>query len=71
MYKLKAHNGWQWKADDKVVSVIDHHADRGAYPDAHPRVIETSGSCSTLVAREMLQHQHEAGDLPPELVDLL
>lgn len=53
------------------MSVIDHHVDRGTYPDAKPRVIEASGSCSTLVAREMLNHEHEADEFPPELVDLL
>lgn len=61
----------QWKADDKVHTVIDHHADRGTFPDAHPRIIEMTGSCSTLVAREMLNHQHEVEDWPHELVDLL
>lgn len=32
-----------------VKGVIDHHKDEGQYPDANPRIIETSGSCSSLV----------------------
>ncbi|KAI1148712.1 exopolyphosphatase-like protein [Nemania diffusa] len=34
----------------RVIGCVDHHADEGAVPrDAEPRVIETSGSCASLV----------------------
>ena len=32
-----------------VRGVIDHHKDQGRYPCANPRIIEASGSCSSLV----------------------
>ena len=36
---------------DSICGVIDHHDDEGKVPrDAHPRIIEKSGSCSSLVA---------------------
>lgn len=33
----------------KVTSIIDHHADENVFLDAHPRVIQLNGSCSSLV----------------------
>ncbi|GAA6037429.1 hypothetical protein JCM8097_008569 [Rhodosporidiobolus ruineniae] len=39
----------------KIVAIIDHHEDRGvANGTANPRIIETSGSCSSLVTRYIL-----------------
>ncbi|CAJ2513276.1 Uu.00g013950.m01.CDS01 [Anthostomella pinea] len=40
--------------DAAVLSIFDHHKDRGAAPDAKPRVFENVASCTTLVARQML-----------------
>lgn len=33
----------------KVTGIIDHHADEHVFLDAHPRVIQVNGSCSSLV----------------------
>lgn len=35
----------------KVISVIDHHVDENLFADANPRLIESVGSCSTLIAK--------------------
>jgi len=35
-----------------VVGVVDHHKDEGLYGDAEPRVIQTTGSTTSLVAME-------------------
>lgn len=60
-----------WRTS-KVLSLIDHHHDRGNFSDAKPRVIEQVASCSTLVAREVLdnldQHPHH---MPHELPEML
>ena len=37
-----------------VLSIFDHHLDRGSCPDAHPRVFFPTASCSTLVGKQML-----------------
>ena len=47
----------------KILSIFDHHKDRGTAPDAEPRVFETAASCTTLVARQMLD---ELEKLPQE-----
>lgn len=52
----------KWK-DAKILSIIDHHVDRGVAPDAEPRIFEAVASCTTLVARQMLD---ELGALPEE-----
>ncbi|CCX10469.1 exopolyphosphatase [Pyronema domesticum] len=39
--------------DDKVVSIIDHHDDEGCHLGASPRIIQKSGSCSSLVITEL------------------
>lgn len=49
--------------DAKILSIFDHHQDRGTGPDAEPRVIEKVASCTSLVARQMLD---ELEDLPRE-----
>ncbi|RMZ66851.1 exopolyphosphatase [Pyrenophora seminiperda CCB06] len=46
-----------------ILSIFDHHKDRGTAPDAEPRVFETVASCTTLVARQMLD---ELEKLPQE-----
>jgi exopolyphosphatase len=38
----------------KILSIFDHHVDVGAGPDAEPRVFEKTASCTTLLARQML-----------------
>lgn len=38
----------------KILSIFDHHHDRGTAPDAKPRIIEKTASCTTIVARQML-----------------
>ncbi len=43
--------------DNSVISVFDHHQDIDMYLDAKPRLFETLGSCSTLVAEFILEHQ--------------
>ncbi|EST10104.1 Phosphoesterase, RecJ-like protein [Kalmanozyma brasiliensis GHG001] len=48
----------------KVLGIIDHHSDRGVAPDADPRVFEPVASCTTLVARLMLD-ELEAIPNPP------
>ncbi|CAI6331596.1 unnamed protein product [Periconia digitata] len=47
----------------KILSIFDHHVDKGAAPSAKPRVFEKVASCTTLVARQMLD---ELEDLPSE-----
>lgn len=57
--------------------VVDHHADRGFYLDASPRIIEKSASCSSLVAKIILDDLEKhglatsPGPLPVELAELL
>ena len=43
--------------DKAVVSVFDHHQDIDMYTDAKPRIFETVGSCSTLVAQFILENK--------------
>ena len=45
--------------DDSVVAVFDHHQDVGMYKNASPRLFETVGSCSTLVAQFILENAPE------------
>ncbi|ORY73858.1 hypothetical protein BCR35DRAFT_306970 [Leucosporidium creatinivorum] len=63
-----------------VLAILDHHEDRGHAPKAHPRVIEPSGSCSSLIARYMFERLDTIkkngaevlhGKLPTELLELL
>ncbi|PWN47073.1 hypothetical protein IE53DRAFT_349801 [Violaceomyces palustris] len=49
----------------KVLSLFDHHTDRGAAPGANPRIFETVASCTTIVARTMLD-ELEALPAPPQ-----
>lgn len=43
----------KWK-NANILSIFDHHVDVGAGPDADPRIFEKTASCTTLVARQML-----------------
>ncbi|EDU50833.1 endoplasmic reticulum mannosyl-oligosaccharide -alpha-mannosidase protein [Pyrenophora tritici-repentis] len=52
----------KWNGSN-ILSIFDHHKDRGTAPDAEPRVFETVASCTTLVARQMLD---ELEKLPQE-----
>lgn len=57
-----------------ILSMFDHHADRGAGQDAEPRVVEKVASCTTLVARQMLDELEELPEeyhLPHELLELI
>ncbi|KAF2258556.1 DHH phosphoesterase [Lojkania enalia] len=47
----------------KILSIFDHHVDRGVAPDAEPRIFEMTASCTTIVARQMLD---ELEKLPQE-----
>ncbi|SJX61032.1 related to PPX1-Exopolyphosphatase [Sporisorium reilianum f. sp. reilianum] len=48
----------------RILGIIDHHSDRGVAPHASPRIFEPVASCTTLVARQMLD-ELEAIPLPP------
>ncbi|CAH0023841.1 unnamed protein product [Clonostachys rhizophaga] len=57
-----------------ILSIFDHHKDQGAGPDAKPRIFETVSSCTTLVARQMLDELEalpEEYHLPHELLELI
>ena len=43
--------------DNSVISIFDHHQDIEMYSNAKPRIFETIGSCSTLVAQFILDKQ--------------
>lgn len=51
--------------DAKVLGIIDHHSDRGVAPHANPRIFEQVASCTTLVAKQLL-NELEAIPKPPE-----
>lgn len=60
--------------DAKILSIFDHHVDVGAGPDAQPRIFETTASCSTIVARQMLDELERLPQeyhLPHELLELI
>jgi exopolyphosphatase len=58
----------------KILSIFDHHKDRGTAPDAEPRIVEATASCTTIVARQMLDEleklDHEY-HMPHELLELV
>jgi exopolyphosphatase len=61
-------------AEAEVLSIFDHHNDRGAGPNAQPRIFETVASCTTIVARQMLDELEalpEEYHLPHELLELI
>lgn len=60
--------------DAPILSLFDHHEDRGAGKDAQPRVVEKVASCTTLVARQMLDELEQLPEeyhLPHELLELI
>ena len=57
-----------------ILSIFDHHVDSGAGPDASPRIFEKVASCTTLVARQMLDELEalpEEYHMPHELLELI
>lgn len=62
---------WQ---NARLISIFDHHRDGGAGPDAHPRIFEKVASCTTIVARQMLNELEELPEeyhMPHELLELI
>lgn len=63
----------KWKKA-KILSLFDHHVDRGAGPDAEPRIFEKTASCATIVARQMLNELESLPQeyhMPHELLELI
>lgn len=63
----------KWK-NAKILSIFDHHSDRGYGKDAEPRIFEKVGSCTTVVARQMLDELEalpEEYHMPHELLELV
>ncbi|EME38190.1 hypothetical protein DOTSEDRAFT_181967 [Dothistroma septosporum NZE10] len=57
-----------------ILSIFDHHQDRGAGKDAKPRIFEKVASCTTLVATQMLDEWAalpEQYHLPHELLEMM
>ncbi|KZV74962.1 DHH phosphoesterase [Peniophora sp. CONT] len=61
--------GSPFGAESKVVAIVDHHADEGAHLDAKPRIVESAGSCASLVTRLFTAIPNYT--IPPELALLL
>ncbi|KAJ1324632.1 exopolyphosphatase [Microdochium nivale] len=63
----------RWSAAP-IISIFDHHKDSGAGPDAKPRIFEKVASCTTIVARQMLDELEalpQEYHLPHELLELI
>ncbi|CAN8102460.1 unnamed protein product [Discula destructiva] len=63
----------KWRTAN-ILSVFDHHVDTGAAPDADPRIFEKTASCTTIVARQMLDELEalpEEYHMPHELLELI
>ncbi|KAH7120857.1 hypothetical protein B0J11DRAFT_532774 [Dendryphion nanum] len=63
----------KWR-NAKILSLFDHHVDRGAGPDAEPRIFERTASCTTIVARQMLNELEalpQEYHMPHELLELI
>lgn len=57
-----------------ILSIFDHHKDNGFAPDAEPRIFEKVASCTTIVARQMLDELEQLSEeyhLPHELLELM
>lgn len=57
-----------------ILSIFDHHVDRGVAPNAKPRVFEKTASCASIVARQMLDELEQLPQeyhLPHELLELI
>merc|ERR1712000_270925 len=62
---------WQ---DAELLSIFDHHTDNGAGQDAKPRIFEKVASCTTIVARQMLDELEKLPEeyhMPHELLELI
>ncbi|OAF98970.1 DHH phosphoesterase [Paraphaeosphaeria sporulosa] len=58
----------------KIISIFDHHVDKGTAPDASPRIFEKVASCTSLVARQMFDEFYKLPEeyhLPHELLELI
>ncbi|KAF2653989.1 DHH phosphoesterase [Lophiostoma macrostomum CBS 122681] len=63
----------KWRSA-KTLSIFDHHVDRGYAPNAEPRIFEKTASCTTIVARQMLDELEKLPQeyhLPHELLELI
>ncbi|KAF2278676.1 DHH phosphoesterase [Westerdykella ornata] len=63
----------KWR-NARILSIFDHHVDKGAGPNADPRVFEKAASCSSLVARQMLDELEKLDQeyhMPHELLELI
>ncbi|KAH7304243.1 hypothetical protein B0I35DRAFT_363484 [Stachybotrys elegans] len=63
----------KWR-DAKIISIFDHHTDKGVAPDAKPRIFEKVASCTTIVARQMLDELEDLPEeyhMPHELLELI
>lgn len=57
-----------------ILSIFDHHVDKGVAPNASPRVFEKVASCTSLVARQMFDEFEKLPEeyhLPHELLELI
>jgi exopolyphosphatase len=58
----------------EVLSIYDHHVDKGYAPDARPRIFEKTASCATIVARQMLDELEKLPEeyhMPHELLEII
>jgi len=58
----------------KILSIFDHHVDQGVAPHASPRIFEKTASCTTIVARQMLDELEQLPEeyhMPHELLELI
>lgn len=63
----------KWKGA-KILSIFDHHVDSGIAPGAEPRIFEKTASCTTIVARQMLDELEKLPEeyhMPHELLELI
>ncbi|KAL5402175.1 hypothetical protein PMIN03_010901 [Paraphaeosphaeria minitans] len=63
----------KWEAA-KILSIFDHHVDKGTAPHASPRVFEKVASCTSLVAHQMFTELYKLPEeyhLPHELLELI
>lgn len=56
---------------NKVVGIIDHHKDQKLYLEVQPRIIQTTGSCSSLVFNYWCDALIKAGPNPVKEVAML
>lgn len=57
-----------------ILSIFDHHQDSGANKTAEPRIFEKVASCTTIVARQMLDELEKLPQeyhMPHELLELI